>query len=237
METNWQDLVIQVMIAAALGIGALILGILGFKHIIRFFSPKDPGDARQRFKDNALGVVLITLAIVLILAIVFLFMVEKITWEILPLSLLGLLCLFPAIPISILGAYWQDFIMNTTFGRLVPVPRGQYGQVQSYPISQSAPAATKITVPRTALILGASAGALTCLGAYFLLAVIGVAIPDEYLTFNLDFQGWDISAVGGVLLRLCLAGPLGLVIFFIIITVALAHKIQRIRDRQAIYDE
>lgn len=237
METSWQDLLISVMIAFTLGIGAIVLFVLGSKRIGRFFSTHDAGDAGKKLKDNIFGNVFIASAIALLLPIVFLFISEKLTWRIVPLSLLGFLCLAPAIPINVLGTYWQDYRLKNTYGGFVPLIRENYRYATPDPTNQPKVGLIKVKTPRKALIWGATVGMLAFLGGYFVLTTIGMCIPDKYLDFTITLNGWDASAASGIFLKLCLAGSFGIGLFAIIVSIARSRRIQHLKNGQTIDDE
>jgi hypothetical protein len=210
MGTNYLDLLIKTIIAFPFGIGFVYLLSLSIKRFEHFDFMNYQRQSFQRFKDTLFATLYTFGAIVCLSAIYLSFQDIKLLF-ILPL----ILCAFiPAIPICILGVYWQSYQTKKLFGGLLPIVSTKYDYPQSQPVTQRKVDLAKVKLPRRIIIPAV------------LIAII--AVITTYFGVN-SFE-WNINAIAALLIKLGMSGFMGFGIFMTIVTLAVSRRFQKLRN-------
>jgi len=218
MEMNLQDLLLRIMIAFPLGIGAVIFCVVGIKRFERFFFMDYQGNSKERFKDNFVGNLFIGLGVGCLLSAVFAYQEGTLSWSLLPVAL----CFGGSvIPIGVLGAYWRSYQANKLWGGFMPIVREKYGYAQPEAGKQHKIDPSKIKIPRRTMLTAFLLALLVFFGMYFLLSIIG----------------WNGSVLSGLLFRLFVSGLLAFGIFMTIASASLSRRIQKMRDGEPLDDD
>jgi hypothetical protein len=218
METDFQTLLPRIIIALPFGIGTVAFLAIGMKRINRFFMMDYRGKSKERFKDNLIGNVFISLSIGCFLSAFFSFQEGGFKWGLLLLSLcFGAFIL----PIGVLGVYWRSYITNKLWGGFMPIVREIHGYAQpgSAKLNEIDPA--KIKIPRRTTITALLIALLVFFGSYFLLVMIG----------------WNGSPLSGLVFRLFVSTLVAFSMFMTIASAALSRRIQKLRNGESINDD
>ena len=210
MEMNSQELLSKILLSFPFAISAVVLILIGYKRIERFFYMDYQENSKERFKDNFFGNVFMAFGIACLIPAYFAFLEGKFDWGVLPISFcMGALI----VPISILGSYWQSYSSNKLWGGFMPIVREKYGYAQPQSTKLKVDL-SKIKIPRRTIISAALVGFIVFLGINVYVSIIG----------------WQGSVLSEVIFRLFISGLAGFGAFITITGAALSRRIQQVRD-------
>jgi len=210
MGTIYLDLFFKSIVAFPFGIVFILLMSDSFKHFERFDFMGYQGHSLQRFKEN-LFANLYTYGAIVCLLVIYLIFQDIQSLVFLPV----LLCVFiPMLPFTIFMTYWKSYQSNGLLGGFLPMASVTHGKVHSQPATQSEVDRSKVKLPHRIKITSVLVALMVVLSTFYLMN----SIP------------WNTSLILTLLIKIGVAGLMGLGVCWEIVMVAKARRIQQIRD-------